>query len=107
MTVWEHAMVWALDKMGSPEDGSPGEDTATRAAGIGTIVPPGKRRSYALPLNAPIVPDTRAWFGEGGIRPDAPVVRASRSTSKNVFCDVSGFSPPRVYDAGATDLSFE
>jgi hypothetical protein len=107
MTVWEHAMVWALDKMGSPEDGSPDEDVATKAAGIGTIVRPRKRRSYALPLNDPIARDTRAWFGKRGIRPDAPVVRASRPTSNNVFYEVSGFSPARVYDAGATDLSFE
>ncbi len=72
-------MVWALDKQDSPAAGSPREQVATEAAGIGTTVRPGKVRSYVLPLNDLIARDKRAWVGEGGIHPDAPVVRAGRS----------------------------
>jgi len=72
-------MVWALDKQDSPAAGSPREQVATEAAGIGTTVRPGKVRSYALPLNDPIARNDWAWFGEGDIQPDAPVVRAGRS----------------------------
>jgi|ERR1700682_563269 len=104
-------MVWALDKMGSPADRSSGQEVPTEAAGIGTIVRPGKGRSYALSLNELIACDNRAcdkrtWLGEGGIRPDAPAVRASRSKSKTDFYYPAGFSLPRGCDAGAKDLSF-
>ena len=109
-------MVWALDKMGSPADRSSGQKVPTEAAGIGTIVRPGKGRSYALPLNELIAcdnracdnraSDKRAWLGEGGIRPDAPAVRAMRSQSKTDFYCLAGFSLPRDCDAGAKDLSF-
>jgi hypothetical protein len=78
-------MIWALDKMDSPADRSPGEQVPTEAAGIGTIVRPGKVRSYAVPLNDLIARDKLVRFGEGDIHPDAPVVRASRSSSKTEF----------------------
>ena len=100
-------MVWALDKQDSPAAGSPREQVATEAAGIGTTVRPGKVRSYALPLNDLIARDKRAWVGEGGIHPDAPVVRAGRSKSKTDFYDVTEFSLPRICDAGATELSLK
>jgi hypothetical protein len=78
-------MVWALDKMDSPADRSPGEQVPTEAAGIGTNVRPGKVRSYAVPLNNLIARDKLVRFGEGDIDPGAPVVRASRSGSKTEF----------------------
>jgi len=62
-------MVWALDKMDSPADRSPGEQVPTEVAGIGTIVRPGKVRSYALPLNDFIARESRVRFGGGDIYP--------------------------------------
>ncbi len=98
-------MVWALDKMDSPADRSPGEQVPTEVAGIGTIVRPGKVRSYALPLNDFIARESRVGFSGGDIYPGAPVVWASRSSSKTEFFDVTEFSLPRVCGAGATGLS--
>src|SRR5437868_3823369 len=43
----EHAMDWALDKIGSPAHESSGEEDLLAAAGIGTIVRRGKVRNYA------------------------------------------------------------
>lgn len=98
-------MIWALDKMDSPADESPGEQVATEAAGIGTNVRPGKVRSYALPLNDLIARDNRVRFSKSDIYPGAPVVRESRSNSKTDFYDVTEFSRLRVCSAGAPELS--
>src|SRR5258707_646455 len=100
----EHAMDWALDKIGSPAHESSGEEDLLAAAGIGTIVRRGKVRSYALRLNELIIHNNRTWFGEGDIRLDALVVQGSGSKSKSDFYHPSTFSFPRVADGEALSI---
>jgi hypothetical protein len=100
----EHAMDWALDKIGSPAHESSGEEDLLAAAGIGTIVRRGKVRSYALRLNELIIHNNRTWFGDGDIRLDALVVQGSGSKSKSDFYHPSTFSFPRVADGEALSI---
>src|SRR5258708_20239059 len=78
----EHAMDWALDKIGSPAHESSGEEDLLAAAGIGTIVRRGKVRSYALRLNELIIHNNRTWFGDGDIRLDALLAQQTGSKPK-------------------------
>jgi hypothetical protein len=98
--------------LGSRQDGRAGIWIAGRASSNGSCRdrhdrPPGQGAQLRLPLNDLIARDKRAWVGEGGIHPDAPVVRAGRSKSKTDFYDVTEFSLPRICDAGATELSLK
>jgi hypothetical protein len=97
-------MDWALDKIGSPANGSPGEEDLLAAAGIGTVVRRGRAPSYAVRLNELIIHNNRTWFGEGDIRLDALVVQGNGSTSKNDFYHPNTFSFPRVADGEALSI---
>jgi hypothetical protein len=97
-------MDWALDKIGSPANGSPGGEDLLAAAGVGTVVRRGKVRSYAVRLNELIVHNNRTWFGEGDIRIDALVVQGGGSNSKSDFYHSSTFSFPRVADGEALSI---
>jgi hypothetical protein len=97
-------MDWALDKIGSPANGSLAEGDLLAAAGISTVVRRGRVRSYAVRLNELIIHDNRTWFGEGNIRLDALVVQGGGSQSKSDFYHPSTFSFPRVADGEALSI---
>jgi hypothetical protein len=97
-------MDWALDKIGSPANGSLVERDLLAAAGISTVVRRGRVGSYAVRLNELIIHNNRAWFGEGNIRLDALVVQGGGSQSKSDFYHPSTFSFPRVVDGEALSI---
>jgi hypothetical protein len=97
-------MDWALDKIGSPANGSLVEGDLLAAAGISTVVRRGRVRSYAVRLNELIIHNNRTWFGEGNIRLDALVVQGGGSQSKSDFYHPSTFSFPRVADGEALSI---
>jgi hypothetical protein len=97
-------MDWALDKIGSAANGSPGEDNLLAAAGVSTIVRRGRTPRYAVRLNELIIHNNRTWFGEGDIRLDALVVQGNGSASKNDFYHPNTFSFPRVADGDALSI---